>query len=131
MADSFNRRRRAPSWREPALALVAALEGRGLVATVAGHGAVRAENPAGQPEKDDPRGRALGPGLRQEVRCRHQDDGSLWWFWVWWAASGEAEPDTEPLCPIADTETAADRIARVLAAPYAYAAERPVTDGGL
>ena len=131
MADRFNPRRCPANWREPALALVAALEGRGLVASVAGHGAVRAENPAGQPEKDDPRGRALGPGLRQEVWCRRRDDGALWWFWVWWAATRDVESDIEPLCPVADTATAADRISRVLAAPYAYASDGTAPDGGL
>jgi hypothetical protein len=105
---------------EAADALAAALEVRGLVAVIRGHGAVEAVNPAGEPDTDDPRGQVLSPGLRQEVICRcHGDDGALWWFWVWSGPTRESSPELEPLCPITDTPVAADRIARVLTVPFA------------
>ncbi|MFB4308738.1 hypothetical protein [Actinomadura sp. GTD37] len=106
------------AWRPAALALVEALTGRGLVAQVWGHGAVRVRNPAGEPDTDDLRGQAFAPGLRQEVVCRRHD-GELWWWWVWSGSSRKSPPELEPLCPVADTTTAADRIARVLAVPFA------------
>lgn len=106
------------SWRSSALALVAGLEARGLVAEVWGHGAVRARNPAGEPDAGDPRGQGFAPGLRQEVLCRPRD-GVLWWWWVWSGVTRSSPPELEPLCPVEDTVTAADRIARVLAVPFA------------
>ncbi|MFG2091172.1 hypothetical protein [Spirillospora sp. NPDC048824] len=109
------------SWRASALALVAALEARGLVAEVWGHGAVRARNPAGEPDPDDPRGQGFAPGLRQEVLCRPRD-GGLWWLWVWSGVTRSSPVELEPLCPIEETTMAADRIARVLAVPFAGAA---------
>ena len=108
----------AESWRGAALALVAALEARGLVAGVWGHGAVRVRNPAGEPDADDPQGQVFAPGLRQEVLCRPRD-GVLWWLWVWSGPTRSSAPELEPLCPVSDTATAADRIARVLAVPGA------------
>jgi hypothetical protein len=103
-------------WRAGASALVAALRQRGLVAE--GHPtewAVRARHPAAEAGGGDPRGRALSPGLRQEVRCRRGADGGWWWYWVWSGATRHSEPELEPLCPLSAVETAADRIARVLA----------------
>lgn len=112
-------------WRQAALALVEALQARALVAEVWGHGAVRVRNPAGEPDTDDPRGQAFAPGLRQEVLCRPQA-GVLWWWWVWSGATRSSPPDLEPLCPVTEVTLAADRIARVLAVPFAGA---PASDG--
>ena len=117
-------------WRSAALALVAALEARGLEADVWGHGAVRARNPAGEPEADDPRGQAFAPGLRQEVLCRPRE-GVLWWLWVWSGPTRTSPPDLEPLCPVTEVATAADRIARVLAVPIASAPGSGSSDGGV
>jgi hypothetical protein len=107
----------ASRWRDAALALVAALEGHGLVAQAWGHGTVRARNPAGDPAPDDPRGQALSPRLQQEVVCRPLG-GSLWWLWAWSGAERNSPAELEPLCPVSDAETAAERIAHVLAVPF-------------
>ena len=108
-------------WRpvaERVAALVAALQARGLVGTVAALGVVRAFNPAGEPDCGDVRGRMMSPGLRQEVQCRRNlVDGALWWYWAWAGPTRQSPPDLEPLCPAADIEMAADRIAKVLAVP--------------
>jgi hypothetical protein len=100
------------------LALIAELERRGLVGKAWGHGAVRVYNPAGEPDGGDPLGRALGPGMRQEVLCRRRD-GVLWWWWAWSGPTRTSPPELEPLCPVADAVTAVERIARVLAVPFA------------
>jgi len=42
-------------------------------------------------------------------------DRELWWHWVWSGPSRGSEPELEPLCPLWETELAADRIGRVLA----------------
>lgn len=103
-------------WRDAALALIAALDSRGLTAQAWGHGAVMAVNPAGEPAPDNPLGQAMSPGLRQEVRCRpHGPDRELWWHWTWSGPTRQSEPELEPLCPLWDTEHAADRVGRVLA----------------
>ncbi|MFI0409122.1 hypothetical protein [Actinomadura sp. 3N508] len=94
-----------------------------MAATVRRQGVVGVFNPAGEPavgggagdSAGDGGGRALGPGLRQEVRCAERQGGALWWFWVWWDGSGQSCPDLEPLCPAGEIETAAERIAAVLA----------------
>ncbi|MEV5825220.1 hypothetical protein AB0L25_06575 [Spirillospora sp. NPDC052242] len=111
-------RERAEVWRPAALALVHALTARDLVAQVWGHGAVRAENPAGEPEDGNPQGQLMHPGLRQEVVCRDRN-GVLWWWWVWSGPTRQSPNELEPLCPITDAQTAADRLARVLAVPFA------------
>lgn len=105
------------AWRPAALALVEALKRRGLDAQVYGHGAVRASNPAGEPDPDDPRGALMHPGMQQEVLCRRHE-GVLWWLWVWAGPTRQSPPELEPLCPLLETDTAADRIARVLAVPF-------------
>lgn len=103
-------------WRDAALALIAALDQRGLTARAWGHGAVMAVNPQGEPAPDNPLGQVMSPGLRQEVRCRpHGPDRALWWHWVWSGPTRKSEPELEPLCPLWDSEHAADRIRRVLA----------------
>lgn len=117
------------SWRSAALALVEALEVRGLVAGMWEHGAVRARNPAGEPDPGERLGRALTPGLRQEVLCRPRD-GVLWWLWVWSGATRSSPQELEPLCPVTDVVTAADRIARVLAAPFADAPTSSASSSG-
>ncbi|GAA2129294.1 hypothetical protein [Actinomadura napierensis] len=106
------------SWRAVALALVNALERRGLEAQVHGHRAVRVSNPAGEPDPDDPCGALMHPGMRQEVVCRSHD-GALWWWWAWAGPTRQSPPELELLCPLLETDTAAERIARVLAVPFA------------
>ncbi|MER6815981.1 hypothetical protein ABT299_42505 [Spirillospora sp. NPDC000708] len=106
------------AWRPAALALVDALKLRGLDAQVYGHGAVRASNPAGEPVPDDPCGALMHPGMRQEVLCRRHE-GVLWWLWVWAGPTRQSPPELEPLCPLLETDTAANLIARVLAVPFA------------
>ncbi|MEO3829916.1 hypothetical protein [Actinomadura sp. B10D3] len=106
------------AWRPAALALVAELERRGLLARVMGHGALRVRNPAGEPDPGDPQGQGFGPGLGQEVVCRRRD-GVLWWLWVWSGPTRTSPPELEPLCPVADAAVAVERITRVLAVPFA------------
>ncbi|MBX6767763.1 MAG: hypothetical protein IRY90_11535 [Actinomadura rubrobrunea] len=114
---------------ERVAALVTALNARGLVGKAYQGGAVLAVNPAGEPDGGDLRGRAMSPGLRQEVRCLRnpRDGGRLWWYWAWAGPTRQSPADLEPLCPAADAEMAADWIAKVLAVPSADAARH----GGL
>ena len=118
MGESVKPRTPDSAWRPAALALVEALTGHGLVAQMQEGGVVRVRNPAGEPDTDDPRGQALAPGLRQEVLCRRRE-GVLWWWWVWAGPTRTSPPELEPLCPATAPDTAADRIARVLAVPFA------------
>ncbi|WP_395110070.1 hypothetical protein [Actinomadura sp. SCN-SB] len=113
-------------WRDAALALVSELEGRGLVAQAQGHGVVWARNPTCDPETGDQRGQSQSPHLQQEVLCRPLG-GSLWWLWAWSGARRDSPVELEPLCPVSQVETAAERIAHVLAVPYGDGAddERP------
>ncbi|MFF4241837.1 hypothetical protein ACFYYL_38735 [Actinomadura geliboluensis] len=96
-------------------ALAALLRERGLIAAVQEHGVVMVSNPAAEQSAGDQADRALGPGLRQEVRCARGPGGAAWWFWVWWDATGQCPPELEPLCPADQPESAAARIATVLA----------------
>ncbi|MFV2179893.1 hypothetical protein ACFHW2_21320 [Actinomadura sp. LOL_016] len=114
MAGRVIARELAEAWRPAALALVEEVTARGLVADVMGHGTVRVENPAGGPEEGNSLGQLMHPGLRQEIACRHRD-GVLWWWWVWSGPTRRSPHELEPLCPISDVQTAADRLARVLA----------------
>ncbi|WP_344949008.1 hypothetical protein [Actinomadura miaoliensis] len=114
-------------------ALVSALEARGLIGRVLALGVVLAINPAGDPEDGDPRTRVMSPGLRQEVRChRNPRDGVLWWYWAWAGPTRQSPPDLEPLCPAADAELAAERIAKVLEVPFSAdaASHGGLRDGG-
>ncbi|WP_147339743.1 hypothetical protein [Actinomadura spongiicola] len=75
-----------------------------------------ASNPAGEPAPGNALGQIMSPGLRQEVRCRaHGPDHAPWWYWVWSGPSRDSEPELEPLCPLWDTDRAADSLQRVLA----------------
>lgn len=51
---------------EPLANLTAALLGRGFTVRKQRHGSLVVRNPAGEPAQDNPRGRLLSPGLRQE-----------------------------------------------------------------
>ncbi|RSN59572.1 hypothetical protein [Actinomadura sp. WAC 06369] len=97
-----------------ALALAKEVQARDLEVVAVRPGSVRVRNPAGEPDKDDPQGQAFSPGLRQEVVCRDRG-GVLWWWWVWSGPTRDSCAELEPLCPVADVATAADRLARVLA----------------
>jgi hypothetical protein len=109
-------------WKGASLALVGALERRWLIARVRDQGAVWVRNPAGDPDSDNPRSKALSPRLQQEVVCRLLD-GSPWWLWAWSGSGRNSPADLEPLCPAADVDTAADRIAHVLAVPFGDGAD--------
>ncbi|WP_252847400.1 hypothetical protein [Actinoallomurus purpureus] len=92
--------------------LAAALAGRGLAAETVGSHMVWAVNRAA--DGDDPVGAAMSPGLRQAVMCRPDEDGRLLWWWVWSGPTRDAPSEYEPLGPVTDVDTAADRIAAVL-----------------
>jgi hypothetical protein len=111
-------------WRSASLALAGEVETRGLTARVCLDGVVHIRNPAGQPDTNDPIGGALSPGLQQKVACRTLG-GELWWLWAWSGAERDAAAELEPLCPVAEVQRAADRIAHVLAVPTGTA--EPVT----
>ncbi|MCW2944468.1 MAG: hypothetical protein JWR24_1185, partial [Actinoallomurus sp.] len=94
--------------------LVAALEARGLE--------VEAKLPALTARRPgvtgtDPRGDILSPGMTQHVLIRLYEGRELTWCWVWPGPdSGERgaptpEAEVEPMCPAADIEHAANRIA--------------------
>jgi hypothetical protein len=97
--------------------LVAALRARGLQ-VAAKLPALAATHPgvAGI----DPRGELLSPGLTQHVLIRDYEDRGLTWCWIWPGLdSGERgaptpEAEVEPMCPAADIEQAAAKIANVL-----------------
>jgi len=100
-------------------ALVAELEARGITAKPMSRNAVLATNPAGDATTSDPRGKAMNPGLSQEVVCLvHGPDHTLWWFWAWSGPTRDSAPDLEPLCPAQDPGHAAARIAHVLNLPH-------------
>jgi hypothetical protein len=105
------------AWRTKAGELIELLQARGLVAVLDRHCAVLVHNPVAPPELECPGGGVSVPGLRQEVRCAQHADGALWWYWVWWDADRRAQSELEPLCPLDRTQTAADRIAAVVAVP--------------
>jgi hypothetical protein len=107
------------SQQDYAADLISALTKRGINATPTGRSAVVAKNIMAEPAGDDPRGQLMSPGLRQEVICRPRSDSALWWHWVWSGPDRNSPPEYEPLCPIEDVETAAARITRVLAVPFA------------
>ena len=102
--------------------LVAELEARGITAKPMSRNAVLATNRAGDPNTAGPRGRAMNPGLNQEVVClTHGPEHSLWWFWAWSGPTRDATPDFEPFCPADHPDHAADRITHVLAIPRTQA----------
>ncbi|WP_146779003.1 hypothetical protein [Actinomadura craniellae] len=75
-----------------------------------------AENRTALPTEGNHAGRALHPGLRQEVACRPADeDGSLWWHWVWSGPTRDAPDELEPLRPADELTAVADKITAVLA----------------
>ncbi len=96
--------------------LGAALAARGLAVTMQAGSMVTARNRAADPPQEDQRARVLSPGLVQPVVWGPREDtGDDWWFWVWAGPTRDAEPEYEPLCPADEIETAADRIAAVIA----------------
>jgi hypothetical protein len=104
---------------EAVVALVRALEIRDLIAE-ASRNSLLVRNPAGSPDENEPLGQLLSPGMRQEVICLPlDDDGDLWWFWCWMGPEPRSAPELERMCPAVDVELAADRIASVIAAPFA------------
>jgi hypothetical protein len=91
--------------------LAAALRGRGLEAR-AGTSALIAWNPKAS-VTDDPRGRAMNPGLSQYVAIA-PDGGSLHWYWCWTGPARDASLEAEYMCPAEEIERAATLITRVL-----------------
>jgi hypothetical protein len=85
------------------------------VITRAGH-MISARNRAADPPPGDARARLMSRGLIQPVVCGPREgDQELWWFWVWSGPTRDAPPEYEALCPAAEIDTAAEKIARVLA----------------
>jgi hypothetical protein len=97
---------------------------RGFTVTTRAGGMVSARNGAADPPSGDSLARAMSAGLIQPVMCGPREgDRELWWFWVWSGPTRDAPPDYEALCPADQIETAAEKIARVLAVPGAAEAE--------
>lgn len=89
--------------------LVGALDDLGLAAEGFGGSMVWAANRGANPPD-----RALRPApLRQVVQCRRDDLGHWGWWWVW-TTPGEM-PTYEWFAPALDIESAAGKIAHVLA----------------
>jgi hypothetical protein len=97
--------------------MVAALEDRGLEVT-AKFPALSVRNPSVVGE--DSHGRAMSPGLSQQILIRLCEGRGLTWCWVWPAfRSAERDaptppPEVEPMCDAGDIEFAADRVAKVV-----------------
>lgn len=94
--------------------LVTALVDRGLLAEARGPRTVYARNGAADPSEDDGRGAAMGPRLRQTVRCEQDESGRTAWFWVWAGPTRDSPPELEYLGPAAEIDHAADRVTLVL-----------------
>jgi hypothetical protein len=69
---------------------------------------------------EDSHGRAMSPGLSQQLLIRSYEGRGLIWCWVW-PAFRSAErgaptppPEVEPMCDARDIESAADRVAKVV-----------------
>jgi hypothetical protein len=104
-----------------ALQLAALLKPHGLTVTAQRDGTIVVRNPAGV--ATDPRGMALYPGLSQRVTLR-EDEGGLWWCWLWPRPTRDAPLDVEPMVPIEDTAEAVRRIAAVLRVEEPNGAQR-------
>ena len=97
--------------------LVAELRARGLE-VAAKLPAMTVRNPMAS--STDPRGRALFPGLTQQVLIRWVRESGLMWCWVWRGFrpverdASESEPEVEPMCHAKDIERAAELIANVV-----------------
>lgn len=65
-------------------------------------------------------GRAMSPGLGQEIALRERPGLGLWWWWVWpGVRPGERgvpqpPPEYEPICPGEETGFVADRVTNVV-----------------
>jgi hypothetical protein len=92
--------------------LVRALEDLGLAAEPFGANMVWAANRSADPPCH-PIAAQMSPGMRQTVLCRANGNGRLAWWWIWTATDGA--PEYEWLCPAAEINVAAVKIARVLA----------------
>lgn len=93
--------------------LVNALLGLGLSAEPFGASMVWAVNRAADPDGGNARAVQMSPGLRQAVQCRADEMGQLGWYWVW-TFRGE-RPTYEWFAPVNQINTAAEKVARVLA----------------
>jgi len=83
----------------------------GLQVSLLRGGMVEVRNPRGS--AGDPLGRAMSPGMRQQIALGDRD-GILWWFWVWSGPARDTPPEFEPICVAADVEQVATRLAKVL-----------------
>lgn len=97
------------------------LEPHGLTVAVERGGTVVVRNPAGA--ATDPRGMVLYPGLSQRLALR-EDEGGVWWCWLWPGPERDAPPEVEPMVPVEDVEEAARRITAVLRVDERKGAER-------
>jgi hypothetical protein len=125
LAERLNAETRRTAMADAAFAqgcmdrLVAALQARGLQVAVRMPG-LTARNPA--VTSADPRGAALSPGLSQSVVLRRTGQGPAW-HWIWPAPrragrpgpdEREPAPEIELICPAADIDTVAARVANVV-----------------
>lgn len=68
----------------------------------------------------DAAGRAMSPGLGQQIVLEERPERGLCWCWVWpaWRPAERGtptpEPEIEPICPADDVDFAAARIANVV-----------------
>lgn len=76
-----------------------------------------AVNEAAAPDNPrDPLAIAYGPArLVQRVQLGPDASGVLMWWWQWSGPTRDSGPEYEPLCPALEVDTAARRIANVLA----------------
>lgn len=117
--DTSERDGTVAKYRTAIKALVTELKRRELVSRIGDSGDVLVINQAAEPDQGNPHARLLSPGFRQQVVCRpHGPGGELWWFWAWPGVTRDSPPELEPLCAAAETETAAARIAHVLALSF-------------
>lgn len=87
------------------------LERHGLTVVLGRDATIEVRNPAAA--ATGPLGHALHPGLTQRIVVR-EDEGGLWWCWLWPGPERGGPPDVEPMVPVEDGGEAARRIAVVL-----------------
>jgi hypothetical protein len=121
----------APSAQMYCDRLTTALEDRGLVVKALqcereGHGAPARKQVLALVVTNpgvggiDAAGRAMSPGMGQQIVLEERPERGLCWSWVWpaWRPAERGtptpEPEIEPICPADDIDFAAARIANVV-----------------